>query len=74
MRSFSRDKFAIAIIYALTLEAEAVEELFDKTYDRLGEYYGEQTGDDNAYINGRIGGHNLVVCYMPGMGKGVPPA
>ncbi|KAL2782366.1 nucleoside phosphorylase domain-containing protein [Aspergillus keveii] len=70
MRPSSRDEFAIAIICALTLEAEAVEDVFDEPYDRLGEYYRKQPGDDNAYINGRIGNHNVVVCYMPGMGKG----
>ncbi|KAL3456402.1 hypothetical protein BJX64DRAFT_41730 [Aspergillus heterothallicus] len=70
MRPSSRDEFAIAIICALTLEAEAVEELFDETYDRLGEYYRKQPGDDNAYVTGRIGNHNVVLCYMPGMGKG----
>lgn len=66
----SRDDFAVAIICALTLEADAVEELFDETYDRLGRKYEKQPGDDNAYINGRIGKHNVVLCYMPGMGKG----
>ncbi|KAE8390738.1 hypothetical protein BDV23DRAFT_183253 [Aspergillus alliaceus] len=70
MRPSSRDKFAIAIICALTLEAEAVEDLFDETYDRLGECYRKEPGDDNAYVNGRIGKHNVVVCYMPSMGKG----
>ncbi|KAL3710547.1 hypothetical protein TMatcc_004342 [Talaromyces marneffei ATCC 18224] len=39
MRPTSRDDFAIAIICALTLEADAVEELFDETYDRLGRIY-----------------------------------
>jgi nucleoside phosphorylase len=70
MRPSSRDEFVIAIICALTLEAEAVEDLFDETYDRLGERYRKEPGDDNAYVNGRIGDHNVVVCYMPGMGKG----
>jgi nucleoside phosphorylase len=70
MRPSSRDEFAIAIICALTLEAEAVEDLFDETYDRLGKYYRKEPGYDNAYINRRIGNHNVVVCYMPGMGKG----
>ncbi|KAJ0418428.1 hypothetical protein BJY00DRAFT_287767 [Aspergillus carlsbadensis] len=70
MRPSNRNEFAIAIICALTLEAEAVEDLFDETYDRLGEYYGKQPRDDNAYVNGRIGKHNVVLCYMPGMGKG----
>jgi nucleoside phosphorylase len=70
MRPRTRDDFAIAIICALLLEAEAVEALFDKTYDRLGKYYGKQRGDANAYINGRIGKHDVVLCYMPGIGKG----
>jgi nucleoside phosphorylase len=66
----SRNDFTIAIICALPLEAEAVEALFDETYDRFGKYYGKQRGDANAYINGRIGKHDVVLCYMPGMGKG----
>ncbi|KAL2809773.1 putative kinesin light chain [Aspergillus granulosus] len=70
MRPKSRNDFAIAIICALPLEAEAVEALFDEHYDRLGKYYGKQPGDANAYINGRIGKHDVVLCYMPGMGKG----
>ncbi|KAL2832185.1 hypothetical protein BDW59DRAFT_181471 [Aspergillus cavernicola] len=70
MRPSSRDEFAVAIICALTLEAEAVEDLFDETYDRFGVFYKKQPGDDNAYINGRIGDHHAVLCYMPGMGKG----
>ncbi|KAL4998274.1 nucleoside phosphorylase domain-containing protein [Aspergillus recurvatus] len=70
MRPSSRDDFAIAIICALTVEAEAVEELFDEKYDRLSEFYKKQPGDDNAYFNGRIGNHDVVLCCMPRMGKG----
>ncbi|KAL4737696.1 hypothetical protein BDV11DRAFT_171685 [Aspergillus similis] len=70
MRPRSRDDFAIAIICALPLEAEAVEALFDETYDRLEKSYSKQRGDANAYINGRLGKHDVVLCYMPGMGKG----
>ncbi|KAJ9296192.1 hypothetical protein DTO271G3_5333 [Paecilomyces variotii] len=66
MRPKSRDDFAIAIICALNIEADAVEALFDERYDRLG----KQKGDANAYVNGRIGEHDVVLCYMPGMGKG----
>lgn len=58
MRPKSRNDFAIAMICALLLEAEAVETLFDESYDRLGKYYGKQRGDANAYINRRIGKHN----------------
>ncbi|KAE8151868.1 nucleoside phosphorylase domain-containing protein [Aspergillus avenaceus] len=65
----SRRDFTIAIICALPLEADAVEALFDETYDRLSRLYGRESGDTNAYVNGRIGGHNVVLCYMPGTGK-----
>ncbi|KAL3462421.1 hypothetical protein BJX64DRAFT_259111 [Aspergillus heterothallicus] len=70
MRPESRNDFTVAIICALTLEADAVEAIFDETYDRLGQHYKKQPGDANAYVNGRIGAHNVVLCYMPGMGKG----
>lgn len=70
MRPRSRSDFTIAIICALPLEADAVEALFDETYDRLGKFYNKQPGDANAYINGRIGNHDIVLCYMPRMGKG----
>ncbi|KAL4863239.1 hypothetical protein BDV12DRAFT_206709 [Aspergillus spectabilis] len=70
MRPKGRNDFAIAIICALPLEADAVETLFDELYDRLGRYYDKHPSDRNAYINGRIGKHNVVLCYMPGMGKG----
>ncbi|KAJ6036862.1 Pfs NB-ARC and TPR domain protein [Penicillium herquei] len=68
MRPQNRSGFKIAIICALTMEADAVEALFDETYDRLGRLYGKQSGDVNAYITGRIGRHNVVLCYMPGIG------
>ncbi|KAE8413588.1 purine and uridine phosphorylase [Aspergillus pseudocaelatus] len=70
MRPKSRSGFAVAIICALPIEADAVEALFDETYDRLGKFYGKQPGDANAYINGRIGEHDIVLCYLPGMGIG----
>ncbi|GKZ88092.1 hypothetical protein AnigIFM59636_007052 [Aspergillus niger] len=70
----TRDEFDVAIICALTIEADAVEALFDETYDKLGQRYGKQRGDNNAYINGKIGQHNVVLCYLPGMGKGTAAA
>ncbi|KAJ5514324.1 hypothetical protein N7463_003876 [Penicillium fimorum] len=69
MRPKSRKEFTIAIICALPVEADAMEALFDETYDRFGRLYGKQPGDTNAYVNGRIGKHNVVLCYLPGMGK-----
>ncbi|PLB51013.1 purine and uridine phosphorylase [Aspergillus steynii IBT 23096] len=70
MRPRNRSDFSIAIICALTLEADAVEALFDETYDRLGKLYDKKLGDANSYINGRIGEHDVVLCYIPGMGTG----
>ncbi|XHG06576.1 hypothetical protein AWENTII_009765 [Aspergillus wentii] len=70
MRPKTRDEFEIAIICALVHEADAVEALFDETYDSLSRTYGKQSGDANTYTNGRIGQHNVVLCYMPGMGIG----
>ncbi|KAL4924960.1 uncharacterized protein BDV17DRAFT_294909 [Aspergillus undulatus] len=70
MRPQRRNDFTIAIICALVLEADAVEALFDETYDGPGKSYGKAPGDANAYANGRIGKHNVVLCYLPGMGKG----
>ena len=70
MRPATRNNFTVAIICALPLEADAVEALFDEPYDRLGRYYGKHPSDRNAYINGRVGKHNVVLCYMPEMGKG----
>lgn len=63
-------EFEVAIICALPREADAVEALFDETYDKASRLYGVQQGDANVYTNGRIGPHNVVLCYLPGMGKG----
>ncbi|KAL5333115.1 hypothetical protein BJX70DRAFT_403877 [Aspergillus crustosus] len=69
MRPANRDGFTIAIICALTLEADAVEALFDETYDRFSTAYGQDEQDYNAYITGRLGQHHVVLCYLPSMGK-----
>lgn len=52
------------------LEADAIEAHFDDIYDRFGDHYGQHEMDRNCYLNGRIGKHEVVLCYMPGMGKG----
>ncbi|CAG8424856.1 unnamed protein product [Penicillium salamii] len=68
MRPRDRDDFGIAIICALPLEGDAVEVTFDEIYDERGHGYGKQHGDTNSYVTGRIGQHNVVLCYMPCMG------
>ena len=61
--------FAIAIICALPLEADAVTALFDYRRDDDGPPYDPAPGDPNTYSTGAIGQHNVVLVHMPGMGK-----
>ncbi|KAL3465651.1 hypothetical protein BJX64DRAFT_252236 [Aspergillus heterothallicus] len=63
-----RDEYAIAIICSTSLEVKATKELFDETYDRSGRNYGSLPGDENSYIHGRIGNHNVVLCYLAAIG------
>lgn len=62
-----RHDFEIAIMCALSLEAEAVAALFDKHWD--SKPYGKAAGDTNTYSFGAIGRHNVVLVHMPNMGK-----
>jgi nucleoside phosphorylase len=64
----SRDDFEVAIICALRTESDAVEALFDQFWEEKVEYE-KVKGDSNSYTLGRIGRHNVVLAYMPGMGK-----
>ncbi|KAH6970347.1 hypothetical protein BKA56DRAFT_735956 [Ilyonectria sp. MPI-CAGE-AT-0026] len=68
-RPTTRLGFNIAIICALTIEADAVEALFDQYWDDDVPRYDKAPGDPNAYSTGSIGRHNVVLAYMPGMGK-----
>ncbi|OAA34908.1 Nucleoside phosphorylase domain protein [Beauveria brongniartii RCEF 3172] len=64
-RPTSRRSYEIALICALPFEAAACDALFDcrwPTFDRA-------KGDSNAYSIGSIGQHNVVLAYMPSMGK-----
>lgn len=65
----TRLDFYIAIICALTIKADAIEALFDHHWDDDGPYYDKVIGDPNVYSTGSIGRHNVVLAYMPGMGK-----
>lgn len=68
-RPASRSDFEIAVVCALTIEANAVEALFDHFWDRDGPDYNKAADDPNAYTTGSIGHHNVVLAHMPGMGK-----
>ncbi|KAK1237850.1 hypothetical protein MKX08_002429 [Trichoderma sp. CBMAI-0020] len=63
-----RDEFHVAIICALPSEADAVTLLFDQFWDEDGDPFGRASGDNNSYITGRLGKHNVVLAVLPGMG------
>ncbi|RFU77282.1 hypothetical protein TARUN_4958 [Trichoderma arundinaceum] len=67
-RPKSREGFQIALICALRVEFDAVEALFDDYYEKDFSY-SKAPGDPNAYTTGRIGDHDVVLAFMPGMGK-----
>ncbi|KAF5621046.1 kinesin light chain [Fusarium tjaetaba] len=68
-RPDDRRGFEIAIICALTLEADAIEALFDHHWEDDGPPFDKDPGDPNAYSTGVIGRFNVVLAYMPGTGK-----
>ena len=68
-RPRNRSDFEIAIICALDIEATAVEAMFDVFWQGENSF-GKVAGDPNAYTTGRIGRHNVVLAYLPAMGKG----
>lgn len=63
------DDIKIAILCALTLEADAVEALFDCHWDDVDKSELKAPGDRNSYSFGVLGGHKVVLAYMPSMGK-----
>jgi hypothetical protein len=52
----------------LRVEVDAVEAFFDEYYED-DFLYGKAPGDANSYTTGKIGEHNVVPAYMPGMGR-----
>lgn len=68
-RPTSHHGFTIAILCALTLEADAVESLFNVYWDDDGLPFDKAPGDPNTYSTGMIGGYNIVLAHMPGIGK-----
>ena len=68
-RPSSRDEFSIAILCALTLEADMVEIVLDKDWTEDGLKLGKAGGDTNAYTLGRICDKNVVLAYCPAIGS-----
>ncbi|VTT57934.1 unnamed protein product [Fusarium fujikuroi] len=69
-RPVSRADFPLAIICALSFEADAIEAPFDPFDEHWDcNVYSKVPGDPNPYSTGRIGRHNVVLAYMPEAGK-----
>lgn len=70
LRPASRLDFEIVIFCALSLEADAVEAVFDQYWDEHADgFYGKARGDHNFYSFGRIGQHDVVLVHLPSMGE-----
>ena len=67
-RPASRDDYTIAVICALPIESDAVIALFDEDWED-GPKYSKADNDPSAFTTGRIGEHNVVLAFMPGIGK-----
>ncbi|CCF39770.1 hypothetical protein CH063_10511 [Colletotrichum higginsianum] len=64
-----REDFQIAVICALPLEYDAVVFACDEIWEEDRVELRNASGDCNTYKTGRIGGHNVVLLLLPGMGK-----
>jgi len=67
MPPYHRNDFRIAIVCALQLEADAVETQITKFY--RSQEFGKADGDLNTYTLGQLGGHDVVVVWMPSEGN-----
>jgi nucleoside phosphorylase len=71
-RPQDRNAFEVAIICALSVEAEAMITLFDDFWE-CDDQYAKVDGDTNSYTIGRLGQHHVVLVHMSHIGK-VPGA
>lgn len=69
-RPASREELRIAIVCALSQEAEAVEAVFDVCWDHDRPLFNKLSHDPNNYTIGAIGRHNVVLAHVPGKGTG----
>ena len=67
-RPEERKDFHIAVICALRPESDAVEAMFDEDWETDQKYL-KAKNDKNEYTMGRIGEHNVVLAFLPGIGK-----
>lgn len=69
IRPADRRGFKTAIIYALTLEADAIEALFDHHWEDDNAFYSKAPSDPNDYSTGIMGQHNIILAFISGIGK-----
>lgn len=63
------EQIHVAVFCALSLEADAVDAVFDEHWDDYDALYSKAPGDSNAYTLGIIGRHNVVLVHLSTMGK-----
>lgn len=72
LRPTSRDDFHVAVLCALSLEADAVIASMDRIWTSHdlaeNEELQKPDGDINSYTCGTIGRHNVVLVHLPKMG------
>jgi nucleoside phosphorylase len=66
----SHEDYTVGWICALPLEMTAAKAMLDETHSNLS----QPAADDNAYVLGTIGGHNLVITCLPSGVYGTIPA
>ncbi|KAF4935413.1 hypothetical protein CGCF245_v007620 [Colletotrichum fructicola] len=64
-----RENIKLAIVCALTLEADAVQALFEEHWEDLDPRDMRSPGDTNAYSFGMLVRFPTVLVHMPGMGR-----
>ena len=64
-----RHEFRIGIVCAISHEANMVNMVFDKSWEKRNIRYGQTARDLNAYTTGAIGNHNAVLAYCPAAGN-----
>ena len=62
------EDFTIAILCALESEANAIQALFELTYNQR-DVKGIQPHNETYYSFGRIGAYYVVLTFLPGKGK-----
>jgi nucleoside phosphorylase len=60
-----REDYTVGWICALTTELAAAQEMLDLEHDETLLDRGPSSNDENSYALGSIGGHNIVIVYLP---------